>query len=370
LCASKLDHSPNAQAELDAPSIRKVYAGVGAVIGILNNTADLEASAISSMQKVEARSNIGFVSYLSNDPNSTVIMHSLKGGESNLVQALIYMQEYAKTVNKPLVVEMNIDNAALNNPLFVQACQKFAEAGIQFIGESAGQIQSDNNAPLQLAFSMFDAETGVITDQSDFWAIEEVKQQQIMMLGSDERMCNVHFQTESGFDKVYLSNGSTDMVMVTAITADGSVNYYHITRKETALIPRALMNGTPILEDGLGGVYPYYAKGILFNGAVSSQQFVSLTGTDQQVRINNGNGMALKVGSPSSKTLSMNMENITAGLEIEIKDETGATVYRSNPNDDAQSISTRIDLSNSVGGLYFLDLTSPDFHQTFALKMD
>jgi hypothetical protein len=66
----------------------------------------------------------------------------------------------------------------------------------------------------------------------------------------------------------------------------------------------------------------------------------------------------------------MSLENVSSNLCIEIKDETGAMVYRNQPDEDIQSIRTRIDLSGGMEGLYFLDLTSPEFHQTFALLMN
>ncbi len=370
LCSSHVDNMISKEVQLMSKEAKAKYAGTGVVIGILDNSGTLSSSSISELKKTELSANIGFISYVSDNPNSTVIMRNLKGGESNLIQALLYMEEYAKTVEKPLVVELNVSERELNNLLFVQVCQKFADAGVQFLGTTISSGVLKSNAPVQLAFSMFNAETGQITDQSDFWAIEEVKEQQILLLGSDENTCAVHFQTESGFDKVYLSNGSEDLVMVTAITADGSVNYYHVTHKETALIPRDLLNGTPILEDGLSGIYPYHSKGILFNGAVASRQFVSLGSTQKSVEMGVESGLAMTVGSPTTKTLAVHLQNISPNLEIEIKDEFGTTVYRNQPDKQTQSIRTKIDLSSSDGGLYFLDLTSPDFHQTFALLMD
>jgi len=198
--------------------------------------------------------------------SQTTQLHSykcanLKGGESNLVQALAYMQEYAKTVNKPLVIEMVVGGKEMENQLFVQVCQKVAESGVQFLGESKAVYGSiTSKGPVQLAFSMFNAKTGQITDQSDFWAISEVKEQQIMLLGSDNNTCDIFFHAESGFEKVFMSNSSNDIVVVMALTANGEVSYYHVLNKETALIPRELMNGLPVLEDGLAGIYPYYSK--------------------------------------------------------------------------------------------------------------
>lgn len=370
LCNSQVDHLRMNALNLNAEQAKAKYAGSGVVIGILDNNGVLSAAALKELQKMEQSSNVGFISYVSDNPSSTVIMRNINGGESNLIRALLYMEEYAKTVERPLVVELNVGAEELNNPLFVQVCQKYADAGVQFLGADITTGFAASIAPVQLAFSTFNAKTGEITDQTDFWAIEEVKQQQLMLLGSDENTCSIFFQTESGFDKVYLSNRSNDLVMVTAITADGSVNYYHVTNKETALIPRTLRNGTPILEDGLAGVFPYHSKGALFNGAVASKQFVTLKNRTEHVQLNAKNGLEMTVGSPEARTLAMSLDNIGSDLKIEVKDEAGETVYRSQPDNDTQSIRTRIDLSRGDGGLYFLDLTSPDFHQTFALQMD
>lgn len=369
ICASHLDLNRTENISMDTEAEKAKYAGTGVVVGILDNMGVLNASALTEMKKVEEAANVGFISY-DNKAGSAVIMRNLKNGESNLIQALLYMNQYAQTVARPLIVQMNIGTEEMNNPLFVQVCQKFADAGVQFLGSDVRTGALNSKAPLQLAFSMFDAKTGEIKDQSDFWAIEEVKDQRIMLLGSDNNQCMVHFIHESGYDKVFMSNQSNDIVMVTTISADGNVNYYHIKNKETALIPRELTNGTPMLEDGLGGVYPYHAKGALFNGAVADKQFVSLGNAGKAVELNSASGMQMSVASGNGNTLAMSLNKLSADLSIEIKDETGATVYRNQPDEQTQSISTRIDLSSGVGGLYFLDLTSPEFHQTFALLID
>jgi hypothetical protein len=370
VCSSQLDFTiTNTPSELNAEEAKAKYAGANVVIGILDNSGILHANEISTLQKVEYRSNVGFISYQSDDPNSTVIMRNIIGGESNLVHALAYMQQYANTVEKPLIIEMALTGEELQNPLFIQVCQKIADAGVQFIGTDLGMGYVNTKAPVQLAFSMFNAETGQLTDVSDFWAISEVKEQEIMLLGSDNKTCNVNFQKESGFEKVYMSNLSNDIVMVTVLTASGEVNYYHVTNKETALIPRELVNGTPILEDGLKGVYPYYNKMAMFNGAKAKNQIVALKNSNTSVELSDSD-MALSVGSPAPQTLSMSLVNVSNELKIEILDENGEVVYRNQPDSETQSISTKIDLSDGAEGMYFLNLTSPQFHQTFALLMD
>ena len=82
---------------------------------------------------------------------------------------------------------------------------------------------------------------------------------QSAVIAPDTDLKQLYNETEAGFEKVYMSNSSADLVMVTAITASGEVSYYHVQNKETALIPRELMNGTAVLEDGMNGVYPYHS---------------------------------------------------------------------------------------------------------------
>ncbi|MCF8275399.1 MAG: hypothetical protein K9J17_01590 [Flavobacteriales bacterium] len=371
ICASQLDRMGSGLSTLDTRVVKSKYSGAHVVVGVLDNSGVISASDMTNLMKMETAANIGFISYLSDDPTSTVIMRNLKGGESNLVEALAYMQEYAKTVNKPLVIEMVLSGKELENPLFVQVCQKIAEAGVQFLGAPGVNISySSAQAPIQLAFSMFNTKTGMITDQSDFWAIGEVKMQEIMLLGSDDRTCEIFFLTESNFDKIYMSNSSDDVVMVTTLSADGEVNYYHVTNKETALIPRPLLNGTPVLEDGLTGIYPYFSKKALFNDGVAKNQFVALNRINRKIALHPDSGMALSIGSPSARTLAMSLSNLAGSMKIEIRDANGETVYKNRPDAETQSIQTKIDLSEGAEGLYFLDLTSPEFHQSFALLMD
>jgi hypothetical protein len=371
VCAAYRDNAGKAKTILDAKSYKTKFAGANVVVGILDNSGILTADGITQMMKVESEANVGFISYLSDEPGSTVIMRNLKSGESNLVQALAYMQEYAKTVNKPLVIEMVISGKEMENQLFVQVCQKVAESGVQFLGEPGIMYgNAASQAPVQLAFSMFNTKTGQITDQSDFWTISEVKEQQIMLLGSDNNTCDIFFQAESGFEKVFLSNSSDDIVVVTALTSNGEVSYYHVINKESALIPRELMNGVPVLEDGLAGIYPYYSKRAMSTEGAAKNQFVALNKENQGIALCTPSEMALEIGSPTSGTLSMSLSNLDERVEIQIRNENGEIVYRNHPDSDTQSFKAKINLSEGAEGLYFLDLTSPEFQQSFALRMN
>lgn len=371
VCNAQLDHAEGSVKANHNEVVRAKYANSGVVVGILDNTGAISATDREGLQKVEQDANIGFISYVSNDPSSTVIMRNLKGGESNLVQALAYMQEYAKTVNRPLVIEMALNGEELKNPLFVQVCQRVAESGVQFLGApdlTSGFAQT--KAPLQLAFSMYNATTGQISDQSDFWAIGEMQSEAVQLLGSDNQACTIDFAGDNGFDKVFMSNASEDMVMVMVLTHEGDMNYYHVVNKETALIPRQLLNGTPVLEDGLASIYPFHTKKALYNGVAAENQFVALSKNHKEVPLGNTGAMALKVASPAPRTLAMALSNMDRPVKIEIRDQNGDMVYKNHPDAETKSIQTKIDLSEGAEGLYFLDLTSPHYHQTFALLMD
>lgn len=371
VCAGQLDHTVNKTTPVKAVTANAKYAEAGVVLGILDNSGTLCNKDLAQLQKVEAAANVGFISYLSADPESTVIMRNLHCGESNLVQALAYMQQYAITVNRPLIIEMVLNGNEMQNPLFVQVCQQVAESGVQFIGAHSFAVEQpvEKRDP-QFAFCTFNAETGQITDRSDFWAINEVKQQQIMLLGSDKQACAISFQKEAGFDKIYISNASLDVAMIMVLTADGEVNYYHIKNKETALIPRMLFNGTPVLEDGYHGIYPYFTKKALFNGAVAQNRFVKLKEKASNIQLRPNSGMLLTVTSPSTRTLIISLKELDRDTEINLHDATGKMVYQRHPSADVKDIQANINLSENSGGLYFLGLTSPGFKQTLALQLE
>ena len=371
VCNAQLDHKPSGSAShLNFELSKNKYAGANIVVGILDNSGLVSQSNLAALQKLEPLSNVGFISYKNSDNNSTVIITNLIGGESNLVQALLYMHKYAKTVNKPLAIELILSGNELNNPLFVQVCQSFVELGVQFVNGGKPVVFPENDSHMQFAFTMFNAATKQLSDKTDFWALSEVKNQQLMLLGSDQKTCSITFETESGFDKVYLSNNSNDIVTVTSLSPNGQVNYFHVASKETALIPRELKNGAPFLADGLDGVYPFLSKNALFNGSLSKGQFVFLNKQNVSVPLNAESGMKMTVGSPTEHTLAMSLTDLDAELEIEIKRADGTTVYLKKPDAETKSIQTKIALSDDVDALYYLDLTSPNFQQSVVLKMN
>lgn len=366
----QIDHAvKRAKASIDNQSMVEKFEGATVVVGVLDNHGNLNAQSMVELQKLERNSNVGFVSYISDQPGSTVIMRNLIGGESNLLQSLNYMHQYAQTVGKPLVIEASLSGDELSNPLFVQVCQKMADAGVQFLeGDITGFVPQSIGT--QYAFSTYDLNTGQLIDQSDYWTIEEMAGQKMMLLGSDQKTCTIDFVTESGFGKMMVANKSDDLVLATAITTKGTVHYFNIENKNCALIARDLFNGTPILEDGFNGILPFLTQGVLFNKDVGGNQMVALSGASNAIDLETGSDMGVQVGSSSHGTLNMEVTDFEENLVIEIKDRNGDLVYRNKPKEGTKSLTTKIDLSDGVDGLYFLDLTSPKCQQTFALLMD
>ncbi len=367
----QMDHRPATASADRNDALLAAYAYTGVVIGVLDNTGNMSPNDLAGLMKIDADANIGFASYRSQEPGSTVIMRNLETGESNLLQALAYMSTYAQTVGLPLVVELLLSENAQCNLLFVQACQSMAEGGIQFIGRASVQPgQRVSNAPVQVAFSLIDTETGTVAQRTDFWGLNEMRHGTLKLTGTDGHACQILFDGDNGFDKVFLNNGSANEVMVTALTADGDVHYYRVARKETALIPRVLQNGLPVLEDGSASIYPFHTKPALFNQGTTRNQFVQLSHHMQPVTMAYEKGTTMEVASPTRGTLSMTVTDLHMPLSIELRDTHGKVVYKNRPDAGTKRITARIDLSEGQDGLYFLDLRSGNDYRSLALMVE
>jgi len=68
VCATYLDNTDKSKTTLDAASYKSKFAGADVVVGILDNSGALTADGIAQMMKVESAANVGFISYLSDDP--------------------------------------------------------------------------------------------------------------------------------------------------------------------------------------------------------------------------------------------------------------------------------------------------------------
>ncbi|MBL4585650.1 MAG: hypothetical protein JKX84_01130 [Flavobacteriales bacterium] len=369
ICAAQLDHLNSCHSTVDMSIGATKYGNANIVVGILDNSGFLDLDDMALLQKVEPKSNIGFISYASNRENATVIMRNLKGGESNLVIALSYMEEYAQTVERPLVIEMMLTGEEMLNPLFVQVCQRMADSGVQFLGGGINLGTKKCNKSVQLAFTMYNPKTGQITDQSSYWGITEIIGQEIMLMGSNKKNCSILFTKESETPKISLSNSSEDVVMITAITSDGLVHYYHIKSKTTVLLPRCLFNGMPIFRDNGVDIYPYLSRRGLCNGAKNINRMVAIKTDIQNLNLVSSD-MDLSVSAQEAGFLGIKIDKVDTDLVIRVLDINGEVIYRNSPTQNVKSIHAKVDLTDSADGLYFLSLTSPSFNQTFSLVIE
>ena len=93
----------------DSEAFATKYKNSAVVVGLISNVANIDAEGINNLSKMEGGSNVGFMMYRGADPSSAVVMRNLYIGESNMLRSLNYMIKYAKTVERPLVVEMILD---------------------------------------------------------------------------------------------------------------------------------------------------------------------------------------------------------------------------------------------------------------------
>jgi hypothetical protein len=362
VCSVRSDNKTT-HSEGSVHHIAQKYAGAQVVVGILSG-ADAATVSHSAFAKIERAQNIGFISFVGQQPGSTVIIRNLAGGESEQLTALAYFIEYARTVGAPLVIEMMDNDAALSNPLFVQACQQHAESGVQFLGSnSSGAIRLSQSAQ-QLSFAMYNSQTGQVSDASDFWSLSELEGIETQLLGSDGNIGS--FKVHNA--QMEVINGSSDIVLVKLIDAEGNLHYFHIGSDQTSFSPVTLINGLPALV-GEQRFYPYHSKGAIFNASPVQDRFLAL---NVQTEIADGRSqpMRLKVENGSNGRLQMSLSEVQSGLNIEIRDMTGCVIYRNRPKEDVKSLQASIDLSAAAGGPYFLDLYSQQFHRSFALLMD
>jgi len=353
----------------DLAAIVRQYAGAGAIIGILDNETVLMASDLATLQKVDRKSNVGFISYVSDDPSSTVIMRNLGTGESDLVQALAYMREYARTVNRPLVVDMRLQSAAMVNPLFVQTCQNMASEGIHFMAQS-----SDTDMPLQLgarqfSIALFNPVNGILTDHVPYWAAEEMQGKDMMLAGSDGQSCTVRFGEGQMEGSIAVNNLSSDIVLLQMLDTDGTVHRYHVRQSEAMLTPRLLHNGVVMMDDGRGGVLPFQSKANALQGNKDRPVMQTLMAEDGQMSFALGNGSGLQMRADENRKLMVQLSGLQSGSGLELTDRNGKVVYRNTLHPQASSVETRIDLAATCD-LYFLKVFTPSGTRSFAVVMN
>jgi hypothetical protein len=363
------DMSRPTSAKSDLAAIVRQYAGAGAIIGILDNETALSSSDLAALQKVDRKSNVGFISYVSDDPSSTVIMRNLGTGESDLVQALAYMREYARTVNRPLVVDMRLQSAAMANPLFVQTCQSLASAGIHFMahGRDTGmQLQLDAR---QFSIALFDPVNGILTDRMPFWAADEVPGKDMMLAGADGQACNFRFGSGSSAGSIAINNLSSDIVLLQILDTDGTVHSYHLRQNTAVLTPKLLHNGVVMMDDGHGGVLPFQSKANALQGNKDRPVMQTLLSQDGEMSFALGGGSGLQMRADQGRKLMLQLSGLQSGSGLELTDRNGKVVYRNALHPQASSVETRIDLAESCD-LYFLKVFMPTGVRNFAVVMN
>jgi len=364
------DLSGPAAGSSDLRAIVQQYSGAGAVIGILDNQTRVSPSDRRSLQKLDAENGVGFISYLSDDPSSTVIIRNLGNGESDLVQALAFMQQYARTVNRPLVVDMRLQSSAMANPLFLQTCQNLAADGIHFMTNGSSHAMNVSLDARQFSVALFNPFSGQLTDHMPFWAGHEAAGQEMMLAGSDGEPCSFRFSGNKDLESIHVENRSEDIVLLQMIDLDGTVHSYHVRQSNALLSPRVLVSGLVIMDDGKDGVIPFQSKSPAATGGKEVASLPTLSdGHHHVVNLMDGKGN-LTLQKESGRKLLLQLSGLQSGTGFELTDQLGNVVYRNALHPQANSVETRIDLSTETCGLYFLRVYSPAGSRTFAVMMN
>lgn len=354
----------------DLDAIVRQYSGAGAVIGVLDNLTSLGQRERASLQKVDTDNGVGFISYVSDDPSSTVIMRNLGSGESDLLQALAYMRSYARTVDRPLVIDMRLQPEAMTNPLFIESCQNLSDDGIHFM--LRGQVAE---IPLKLrsrlfSVALFDPTTGKQSDRMPYWSLGEASGKEMMLAGSDGNSCTFSFGSDIGNEVISITNGSSDIAMLHMMDVDGTVHSYHIREARVHVTPRQLPNGVVILEGGPNGMLPFLSKSTAAHGGVA-QEHVKAFGPGQYLvsDILGRNGQ-MDVSTEPNGHIRLRLNGLDSGSGLELTDRFGTVVYKSSLHPQTTSVETLIDLSDRSCDLYFLKVSCPSSERTFALMLN
>jgi hypothetical protein len=363
-----LDRCGEGMKRTDLSGVADRYAGAHAIIGILDNASALSPSDMALMQKVETAQNIGFISYRSDDPSSNVIMRNLRGSESDMIQALTYMQRYASTVGLPLFIEMNLQRSAETNPLFAQACQHLAEEGVHFVNRSTDAVGHLIQPQMQYALRMFNSEAGTISDRMFFFSMDEAKGREMMMVGSDGHPCSFQFNAADG---IRVANSSSDVVLMQVLDSHGNIHHYHINTAMAQLRPVVLTNGIPVMDNGSTSIYPFMSKRTVLGDVNASVGVETLELSHRPLALSLRQGAALKVSSDHAHRIVLQLSDQRPGTLLQLTDRHGEVLYRSNLQKDTRSLETRIDLSGRDYSFLFLTVSCPEAKdETFALRMN
>ena len=361
-------------------SIYGKYAGSGVVVGVLSNVSNIDVNAMIDLNKIEGASNVGFISYRSSDPGSTVVMRNLYIGESNMLRALHYMMDYARTTERPLVIEMVLDPNKSINPLFVQACENLASPAVQFINNSEDGVLMGNGAHgTCYSLSMVDRKSGTTSDQTAFWCEGEQVDFDMTMLGTDGMHCKFTVDNAKGAEAfITLNNRSSNEIVLTAMDENGAMQYFHVLSEggmKQQLTSSTLFNGMEMLTvksaSGQKGLAPFHGKSGIISGtdATSNAETIDLSG-----ELGNEFGF-------TNDDLALNLKNNEGTVEIEISevssedlditvfDHDGNTVYYKRPGTEVQSMTAKLNLKDKNSDVFVLKVSTSTETKDYALVM-
>lgn len=365
------DRATRVTARPDLQTLRQKYNGTDAVVGVLDNTVSTEGMGLGHFLKLERSGNVGFVSYRSDDPGSTVIIHSLKGNESDLMQSLAYMQAYAKAVGRPLMVELNLAPGTSSNPLFAQACQYVAEhEGVSMVCNSllrSPMIPSYGKN--QMAVAMFHPETGQVTDRSPFWAAGEAAGLHLQLLGSDGRNCDLQFVEDTEGYTHQVRNRSTDILIVQVLDAEGRMHYFHLKGNHPELRIRDTPLRIPVLRSGKDDILPFHTRSALLTETGDNTPLIDILPGSLPTTLFHDAGSELRASSTTAGHLNLELTGSLGKGTMRLTDLDGKVIYQCPINIETSSLTTRIDLSSNPKGIYRLSLDSIWTGRHFNLRM-
>ncbi len=358
------------------------YENSGVVVGLLSNVSNIDPNGINKLSKLEGAANVGFMSYKSSEPSSTVVMRNLYIGESNMLRALHYMMEYAKTTERTLVLELVLDPSKSLNPLFVQACENLSSPAIHIINNSEEPVLMGNGAHgMCYSLSLVNKKTGATSDQSAFWCKSEQVDFEMTMHGTDGKHCTFTIDDAKSSEAfMTLKNDSENELLLTAMDENGDLQFFHVPSDRGAkqeIISSTLFNGMEVMAVRSGsestGLAPFHGKSSIINGKnaafMSGFETIDLSGdmggefgfTDENLALNLKNSS----GDMEIKISKVSIDD----LDITVLDRDGNTVYYKRPGTEVESMTARLDLKNQTSDVFVLKVSTSTETKDYALVM-
>ena len=357
------------------------YNNSGVVVGILSNVSNIATDGINELSKLEGAANVGFMSYKSSEPGSTVMMRNLYIGESNMLRALHYMMQYAKTTERPLVVELVLDPNKSLNPLFVQACENLSSPAIQFINNGDAVLMGNGSHGMCYSLSLVNRNTGVTSDQTAFWCEDEQVDFEMTMLGTDGKHCAFAIDNARTSDAfITLKNESDNEVVLTAMDEKGNLDFFHVVSvggADQKVLSSTLFNGMEVMYVKSGtkskGLAPFHSKASLVSGKnavfASNSETVDLTGdVGNEFGFTNEN-LALNVKNESGSVEIEISEVSVDDLDITVLDHEGNLVYYKRPGTEVHSMTAKLDLKSQNSDVFVLKVSTSTETKSYALVM-